>query len=682
MKKLFLPEDLKRFSYLSWPAVSQDKDLIACTVRTAEETSGDHIPAVSVFRRQEDGTFSECPHLLLARADQAVFLKDGRTLLYLSDASGEKQIWSEDLESGEKRQLSSLRHGIKNYRLSPDENAAVFEAVLWPEEVRSGLAFTEMSPEEKKVWEDELEYTPYEAEDLTYKLDEWYGMRKGEFSHVGVLSFDGSRKEIIDTDGHEAFTPSWSHDGRTVAFCVRPYGQAKGFQKELFTASASDLKPVQITEDLGVYDEHPPLFSKDDQSLITMTFAPYEDYSTVLVPYRVDLKTKEAVKLLGDWDDQTAFGSSLLIAGRTENGQNPYGQVLSHDGEYLYFLSGSKGHTGIYRLPLGKNEPGKVETVLLGETDIQGFCLDKDDAPVILQGDFTHPAELFYEGKQITDKNAWLREYEFPLVTEHSVMSKDSKELLHYFLWHPVNEEAEKKYPAVLDIKGGPDTMYAAAYWHEFHALSSAGMAVICPNVRGSSGFSRSYMANIICWDPEIVEDVEAIVNDAVSQDFIDPSRIGVTGGSYGGYLTNKLMGRTTLFAAAVTQRSLVNPVTSYGTGDQGFISSRPVPADFKMRAVFEDRAKDNIISYIDHFKIPLLILHGGRDYRCTFEQAEQLFIAMKERNPEVPVRLVRFPLENHELTRTGKLYNQVRHLREMLNWFVRYLQEKEVSHA
>ena len=112
-----------------------------------------------------------------------------------------------------------------------------------------------------------------------------------------------------------------------------------------------------------------------------------------------------------------------------------------------------------------------------------------------------------------------------------------------------------------------------------------------------------------------------------------------------------------------------------------GFVSSGEIPADFTMKAYLEDRARGNVISYIDHMKTPLLILHAARDYRCGFEQAEQIFIAMKDRNPEVPVRLVRFPNENHALTRTGKLHYQIRHLKELVNWMCKYLKKEEPCH-
>lgn len=303
--------------------------------------------------------------------------------------------------------------------------------------------------------------------------------------------------------------------------------------------------------------------------------------------------------------------------------------------------------------------------------------MNENDQIVTIQADWLHPAELWMNGEKLTDSNPWLSEYALADVEEHWVKSKDGKADLQYFLVKPVCFEKNKQYPAVLDIKGGPTTMYGLTFWHEFQALASLGMAVIFGNPRGSTGFGRAYCAGGVCWENEAVDDLVQFVEAAVSKGFIDEKRVGVTGGSYGGYMTNKLIGRTNVFAAAVTQRCLANTATSYGTGDMGFVSSRPIPKHFHMLDYLEDRARGNIISYVDHFKVPLLILHAYQDYRCGFEQAEQVFIPMKERNPEIPCCMVMFPNENHGMTRNGKLYHQVRHLQEMTNWFVKYLMEE-----
>ena len=110
-----------------------------------------------------------------------------------------------------------------------------------------------------------------------------------------------------------------------------------------------------------------------------------------------------------------------------------------------------------------------------------------------------------------------------------------------------------------------------------------------------------------------------------------------------------------------------------------GYKSDSDDARNMSMLEYLQDRLRGNLLTYVDHVKIPLLILHGYKDYRCTFEQAEQLFVAMKDRNPEVPVRMVMFPNENHDITRTGAPCNQIRHLQEMTDWFVKYI--GEVAH-
>ncbi len=321
---------------------------------------------------------------------------------------------------------------------------------------------------------------------------------------------------------------------------------------------------------------------------------------------------------------------------------------------------------------------GRVEMVQPGRTDVQCFHVGETGRLVCVMGEMQRPGEIWLDGCTLTDHNAWLREYAQGQITECWTQSRDGKARLHYFLLRPVGAEEGKRYPAVLDIHGGPQCMYASAYWHEFHALSAKGFAVIYGDPRGSVGYGHAHCAGPVCWMPEAMNDMEDILADAIARGGIDPERVGVTGGSYGGYMTNKLIGRTKHFAAAVTQRSLINPATSYGTGDIGFISGRGAPpADFRMLDYLVDRAKGNLITYIDNIDIPVLILHAFKDYRCSFEQGEQFFIAMKERHPEIPVRLVMFPEENHALTRTGKLHSQIRHLQELVGWFASHLQKE-----
>ena len=460
----------------------------------------------------------------------------------------------------------------------------------------------------------------------------------------------------------------------------------------MFVCDENGKNLKQISRDNGIYGDHAPAFTVDDTGIVTMVFGDFEDASCVQLPMLFDLINNTHRYLIDEWDESICHGVHPLRAGSLEYGDHsPYFR-LTKDGKYLYFQTGRHGRYSLCRVRIdaAKSEtaevssvtdsvikPSPVEMVLEGQTDIQEFSMNENGQIVTIQADWLHPAELWMNGEKLTDSNPWLSEYALADVEEHWVKSKDGKADLQYFLVKPVCFEKNKQYPAVLDIKGGPTTMYGLTFWHEFQALASLGMAVIFGNPRGSTGFGRAYCARGVCWGNEAMDDLVQFVEDAISKGFIDEKRVGVTGGSYGGYMTNKLIGRTKVFAAAVTQRCLANTATSYGTGDMGFVSSRPIPKHFHMLDYLEDRARGNIISYIDHFKVPLLILHAYQDYRCGFEQAEQVFIPMKERNPEIPCRMVMFPNENHGMTRNGKLYHQVRHLQEMTNWFVKYLIEE-----
>ena len=663
MAKLFKPEDLKHFRYVSWPMLSTDGTKAAYVVKTSEEKSGLHIPQIRWIDRA-----TKAESALPAGTHAPIFLRDSGKLFCLSHESGEDQVWLYDLSTGEKRQITHLRHGVTRFRVSRDETQLVFEGILWPEEVQGGTALTEMSHEEKSAWEEELEWRPYEATELVCKMDEWYGMRKGQFEHIGVVDIATGEARILPT-GMASIYPTFSPDGDSVAFYGYPYHDARGNAVELFLYDLASGDLRQVSEGIYISKDHCPIFTEDG-AVITFGYQ-----GMVSAPYRIDLADKAITPLIAEKDDNITHGVNPLVTSRTENG-TAFAYAYAQEGD-LYFLGGRDSRTSICRVPL---TGGPVEKVQEAASDIQCFYRLPSGDIACAMGTLTAPPEFFVNGEQLTDHNAWLKDDPQGQVEEFWIPSRDSKVQLHYYLMRPVDFQPGMKYPAVLDIHGGPTCMYGAAYWHEFHALAAAGFAVIYGDPRGSIGYGHDFCSGPICWMPEAMHDLEDILADAIARGFIDEKRVGVTGGSYGGYMTNKLIGRTKHFAAAVTQRSLANPATSYGTGDMGFVSARPIPENFTMLAYLEDRAKGNIISFVDNMDIPLCILHAFNDYRCSFEQGEQLFIAVHERHPEVPVRLVMFPDENHALTRTGKLHNQIRHLQELVGWFVKYLQKEDAK--
>lgn len=672
MGKQFQAAELKNFRYLSWPMLSAQGDKVAYVVKTPEEESGDHIPQVR-WIDLNSGAEYELPQGTHAPR----FIAEDTALIYISAQSGEDQVWRRNLATGEEQQLTTLRHGVKRFALSADEKKLAVEATLWPEEVEAGKAFTEMSAEEKAAWDEEIDNRPYYITELVYKMDEWFGMRKGEFSHLAVINLENGDQQVLAT-GMEAICPAWSHDGSKLAFFGYPYHDARGSRTELEVWDFAKGDCEQVSEKMGLTSDQPPIFTPDDTGLIVSSYAYTEKGGMSTLPYCVNIADHTARALMDVTDEAVTHGINPLVVGRTENGAKN-SAYLTADGEYLYFLGALNSRSCICRVHTAQGS--KAELVLPGDTDVQAFHINAKGQIASIMGNLHEPGELVVDGKRLTDHNAWLKAFDQGEIEEFWIKSRDGQADLHYFLVHPVNQEPGKMYPAVVDIHGGPTCTYTAGYWHEFHALAAAGFAVIYGDPRGSVGYGADFCAGGVCWKPEAMNDLEDMLNHAIDQGFIDRAKVGVTGGSYGGYMTNKFIGRTKLFAAAVTQRSLFNTATSYGTGDQGFVSAGKPNPRFRMLDYLEDRARGNPMTYIDNVDIPLLILHAFKDYRCSFEQGEQFFIAMKERHPDVPVRLVMFPEENHALTRTGKLHNQIRHLQEMVEWFVKYLKKEDECH-
>jgi len=236
----------------------------------------------------------------------------------------------------------------------------------------------------------------------------------------------------------------------------------------------------------------------------------------------------------------------------------------------------------------------------------------------------------------------------------------------------PPNAERSKKYPMILEIHGGPRVQYGTCFFHEFQVLASAGFYVLFSNPRGAQGYGEAFTkAIIIDWGGPDYDDLMRVVDDALKRyPEIDAERLGVTGGSYGGYMTNWMVGHTDRFRAAATQRSVVDLKTLLLAGD---FSDDAVPefGDQPWRDS-PDYLRMSPLTYVENIHTPLLILHSLEDHRCPVEEAEQLYTALKLLRREV--EMVLFPGESHGLSRGGTPSRRLARLHFLREWFVRYL--------
>ena len=237
----------------------------------------------------------------------------------------------------------------------------------------------------------------------------------------------------------------------------------------------------------------------------------------------------------------------------------------------------------------------------------------------------------------------------------------------------PANDDTGKT-PMVVNIHGGPHTFYANTFFHEMQVFASLGYAVLYVNPRGSHSYSQEFVDAVRGdYGNGDYKDIMAAVDFILEKhDFIDEDNLFVTGGSYGGFMTNWIVGHTNRFKAAVTQRSISNWISFRGVSDIGYYFT-----DWQIKAGIDDLDtlwKHSPLKYVDDVETPLLILHSEYDFRCPIEQAEQLYTELKYREKET--QFVRFKEADHNLSRTGAPHLRVARLEYMTNWFNKYLEQ------
>jgi dipeptidyl aminopeptidase/acylaminoacyl peptidase len=239
----------------------------------------------------------------------------------------------------------------------------------------------------------------------------------------------------------------------------------------------------------------------------------------------------------------------------------------------------------------------------------------------------------------------------------------------------PPRFSAKRKYPAILEIHGGPWVQYGNIFMHEFYYLAAAGYVVFFCNPRGGKGYGEKHAKAIANnWGGPDYDDVMGWTDFVARKRYIDRKRIGVTGGSYGGYMTNWILGHTNRFAAAVTQRGVYNLISFWGTSDfnwafQEAFAKKPPWEDFK------NLWRQSPMKYVGNVKTPTLVIHSEADHRAAIEQAEQMFVALKTMGIET--EFVRFPDEPHGLSRGGRTDRRVKRLEYIRGWFDKYLKKK-----
>ncbi|TVR88001.1 MAG: S9 family peptidase [Trueperaceae bacterium] len=361
-----------------------------------------------------------------------------------------------------------------------------------------------------------------------------------------------------------------------------------------------------------------------------------------------------------------------LVGGDTRLGRMPHGPVWQGD-DAILFLANRRGSSCVARIDVEDGtitdlqEPGRAVTGFVAAHGIVAFTAETSE----------RPGELFTSGadgveRRLTSLNdAWVERHQ-PIAADPEVVvpSDDGAVDLAYWTLTPRVPRADQA--LVLQIHGGPRTTYGHGFSFEMQLLAAKGYRVVFGNPRGGAGYGYAFSESIAGRVGSIDADDVLTIADHARRTHVDPDApMHVTGGSYGGFMTNWLIGITDRFASAVTQRSITNWLSFYGTSDVGF-SWLHIETGGNPWEHTQSLWDKSPLKHVANVRTPLLILHAEQDHRCPIEQAEQFFVALKVLG-HVPVEFVRFPDEGHDLSRSGRPDRRIQRLEAILDWFERH---------
>ena len=351
-----------------------------------------------------------------------------------------------------------------------------------------------------------------------------------------------------------------------------------------------------------------------------------------------------------------SVGSDVRLGGGRE--QVPFG-------DSLYHLTTRGGDSVLYRMDM---DGGAMD------------CFDVTEGKALCVGLYDmRPQELYLcdfetgEARRLTDFNSLDDKY----VAQPEPLTVESEGIaVHGWVLKPFGYDPAKRYPAVFDIHGGPKTVYGPVFYHEMQYWAGKGYFVFFCNPKGSDGGDNAF-ADIRGGYGEVDYTNLMAFADAVLAAYpaIDPKRVCETGGSYGGFMTNWIIGHTDRFCACASQRSISNWLSFCGVSDIGsYFAPDQTAGD-----LYDDPAAlwaQSPLKYAKNVKTPTLFIHSDEDYRCPLEQGLQMYSALVDRG--IPARLCLFHGENHELSRSGKPLHRLRRLKEITDWFDTYSGEKD----
>ena len=668
-KRPLTDTDLYSFQWVATPQISPDGTAVAYThvrvnaKKDGYETSLWVVPFGGGTPRQ----------LTAGPRDSGLqWSPGGRTLAFIR--AGEKdgkpqpgQIFLLPMDGGEAQQLTDLPKGAAAITWSPDGRRIAFTSTTTAKDLE-----TKNPKEAEKSDVRVIVRAAYRDNGTGYA-------EPGRVTHIWTVDVPANPTSIpkakqITTGSFAESEPVWSKDGTTIHYSsnreLEPYYKPQDADLYAVPSTGGTGKRIASVEGairgLSLSPD-----GKQMAFVAALNGNPIRSYSQADL-WVVGLDGASTPRMLTDGFDYD-IGGQVGGDQHAPRGAAPSRAFWAGDGTAITVVTSEEGRTNLRRFDAVS---GKMTPVTNANQDVEAYSATPDGAKVALVvSSPTNIGDVYaFDGtlRRLTNVNEKL--FAAIQLSEPEMIwykSFDGKKI-QAWVQRPPNFDPNKKYPLILNIHGGPHAAYGYTFDHEFQWMAAQGYVVLYPNPRGSTSYGQDF-GNIIQYNypGDDYKDLMAGVDEVIRLGWVDPAKMGVTGGSGGGVLTNWVIGHTDRFAAAVSQRSIADWRDFWYTADFTLFQAtwfRGAPweheADFKARSP---------ITFIDKIKTPLMLIEGDADLRTPpAAGGEQMFRALKYK--KIPTAMIQFPGESHELSRSGNPAHRVERLRHIVAWFDKYV--------
>ncbi|MGQ9550247.1 MAG: S9 family peptidase [Roseiflexus sp.] len=678
-------EDLYRLGWLEDPQVRPDGREVAFVRVTIDRPANANRRAIWIA--PTDGGLPRC--FTSGRNDTSPrWSPDGCRLAFIGVRGDQKpQLYVIRRDGGEARCLTSLPQGVSNPAWSPDGRRIAFLSRLnAAERAREDAGepepmptdeFTRRQIAERRRHEEERRFDPRVVRRLPYRAGvDFFDDRYAQIYLIEVPENDDTPppepRRITDAD-LDFGAPVWMPDGQALLTTAtrNPEGDSQFFFFDVLRVPVvreGRAEPQRLTTPGFTYWNPRP--SPDGHRIACLRAQEGQPFSSGTSLVVMD-----------------ASGNALRdLTATTDLSIEAFDWLP--EGKGLLFLAGYRGAQPLWQITPDGSESRRLDR-MPDDRFITECHVGAEGTVAFIAGDASNPCELYARDPQgierrLTAFNAPLLEERIIAPCEELVYAAPDGRHVQGWVIHPPDFDPARPggYPLAVFIHGGPHLMWGPgvrSMWLEWQVAAARGYVVFFCNPRGSDGYGNAWrLATQSNWGVADAPDIHAGIDALLARGYIDPRRIAVTGGSYGGYMTVWLIAHSNRFACAVAARGVYNLLTQHSTSD----AHELVELTFE-GFPWENQAllwQHSPLAYAHHIATPLLILHAERDYRVPIGEAEQLFALLRRRKQIV--EFVRYPREGHELTRTGEPDHRADHMRRILEWFDRFCQMHTGNHA